>query len=286
MSLKEALLRNMVPPFIILFVITFLLAAQIYRLINMSERVRHADKKIAKSFESQKLLLDMETGVRAYLITSLPKFLEPYERSLPLIRPTLNELNNLMINSTFPYREIELERISRIYNKIEKLKKNIDTLIALHKPMQIKPIIIKLVNDQKIIMDSLRDEFEPMTVDIQETLVKQTTSLNKGIEYIMIVGMMGFTSILLLLWQHINKKISLISYDYDTAMREVNNAKYELTQKNNQIEIVNKELKDILNVMEDTFHSALLQGPNSSKIQEQLKIASKDLHHIITTQRV
>ena len=55
--------------------------AIIFYLLDVSRWVEHTDRVIAESNETLKLVIDMETGLRGYLITDDEIFLEPYQRA-------------------------------------------------------------------------------------------------------------------------------------------------------------------------------------------------------------
>ncbi|WP_313513814.1 response regulator [Pseudomonas sp.] len=55
--------------------------AIIFYLLDVSRWVEHTDRVIAESNETLKLVIDMETGLRGYLITGDEVFLDPYQRA-------------------------------------------------------------------------------------------------------------------------------------------------------------------------------------------------------------
>ncbi|HIK16426.1 MAG TPA: CHASE3 domain-containing protein [Leptolyngbyaceae cyanobacterium M33_DOE_097] len=69
---------------------------QIARLLTALEWVNHTDQVISHANSSQKLLLDMETGFRGYLLTGKQSFLEPYKRANASVVPALNQLKQLV----------------------------------------------------------------------------------------------------------------------------------------------------------------------------------------------
>src|SRR4028118_2269705 len=66
------------PPLIALAVAAALLLFEITTLIRSSQAVERADRVITQATATLKLLVDMETGQRGYLVGGDPKFLEPY----------------------------------------------------------------------------------------------------------------------------------------------------------------------------------------------------------------
>ncbi|MCQ4271185.1 response regulator [Pseudomonas kuykendallii] len=87
--------------------------AIIFYLLDVSRWVEHTDRVIAESNETLKLVIDMETGLRGYLITGDEIFLEPYQRA-----------RNEFVSKSTPLKELVADnpvQVNRIV-KIEQLQ--------------------------------------------------------------------------------------------------------------------------------------------------------------------
>lgn len=90
--------------------VTFLL---LIRWLNTEvEWVDHTDRVIASAQETQALLLDMETGVRGYLLTRDRSFLAPYERAAPVMNTAFAELRRLVADNG-----VQVAAASRLENQ-------------------------------------------------------------------------------------------------------------------------------------------------------------------------
>ena len=69
---------------------------QISRLLSAAQAVEQTDEVISQANKTQKLLIDMETGMRGYLIAGKQEFLEPYHSASQQINPALDELARLV----------------------------------------------------------------------------------------------------------------------------------------------------------------------------------------------
>ena len=79
---------------LMLLAVTFLL---LIRWLNTEvERVDRTDRVISAAEETQALMLDMETGLRGYLLTYDKSFLVPYERAAPVMSTAFGELSRLV----------------------------------------------------------------------------------------------------------------------------------------------------------------------------------------------
>ncbi|EPM78778.1 sensor histidine kinase/response regulator, partial [Pseudomonas syringae pv. actinidiae ICMP 18804] len=65
-------------------------------LLNAIQWVEHTDRVINNTNRSMKLSIDMETGMRGFLLTGDQHFLDPYEIAKPLLVAELNGLQDLV----------------------------------------------------------------------------------------------------------------------------------------------------------------------------------------------
>ncbi len=95
-----------------LLALTFLI---LIRWLNSQvDLVDHTDQVISAAQETQALLIDMETGVRGYLLTNDPAFLAPYRKAAPVFHPALSALRHLVADS--PSQTVAVTRIEGEYN--------------------------------------------------------------------------------------------------------------------------------------------------------------------------
>jgi CHASE3 domain sensor protein len=85
----------MVPPALLGF-LTLVFLGQIMYLLSAVQWVNHTDQVIAKANALLKLLVDGETGMRGYLITGEPVFLEPYHVEENSVGPAFEGLMELV----------------------------------------------------------------------------------------------------------------------------------------------------------------------------------------------
>jgi signal transduction histidine kinase/CheY-like chemotaxis protein len=82
-DIRRLVLRAVVLPLLLMALVAGWLAWQIGRLMDAARWVDHTDRVIAETQELGRLIIDQETGVRAFLLTEDRVFLEPYERAHP-----------------------------------------------------------------------------------------------------------------------------------------------------------------------------------------------------------
>jgi CHASE3 domain sensor protein len=77
-TFRRSLARSVVVPPALLGLLALVFLGQIVYLLSAAQWVGHCDRVIAEANALLKLLVDGETGMRGYLITGEPVFLEPY----------------------------------------------------------------------------------------------------------------------------------------------------------------------------------------------------------------
>lgn len=101
-------LRNFKRHLRLVFIVPLVLAAALggifaletYYLGNAMQEVEHSYLVQTRSRTLLKLLLDMETGLRGYLLTGEEHFLQPYRISATQMGPSIEELSNLTAGDT------------------------------------------------------------------------------------------------------------------------------------------------------------------------------------------
>src|SRR5580698_4506164 len=82
-DIRRLVTRAVVLPLVLMAIVAGGLAWQIGRLMDAARWVDRTDRVIAGANEVGRLIIDQETGVRAFLLTEDRVFLEPYEKANP-----------------------------------------------------------------------------------------------------------------------------------------------------------------------------------------------------------
>ncbi|MBU2552509.1 MAG: response regulator [Proteobacteria bacterium] len=101
--------------YIVVFVIMVLLAGMVFwstsTILESQDQVERTYEVITKARLIQKLVVDMETGKRGFLLTGKDKFLEPYEQGKADYDMTMGELRDLLANA--PEQLARLQAVGR-----------------------------------------------------------------------------------------------------------------------------------------------------------------------------
>ena len=89
---RRMLLNAILVPVVLMFAVALLLVVQLGRLLHDSGLVEHSDLVLSQAYDVQKLTIDMETGLRGFLVTGDDVFLEPYNRARSTLDAQSTEL--------------------------------------------------------------------------------------------------------------------------------------------------------------------------------------------------
>jgi two-component system sensor histidine kinase/response regulator len=97
-SFKKNIIIGAILPVFIIFIISFTFYSSLQRQAETTLWVEHTHKVIADAHHLMKLLVDMETGERGFLITGKNNFLEPFDngkilwdKKLPLLKTLVSD---------------------------------------------------------------------------------------------------------------------------------------------------------------------------------------------------
>lgn len=105
--LNRVLLRAILLPVLLLAVLAAGLMWQINDLLARYQQVRRSDQTISRAHQVYRLLVDQETGMRGYLLTSAPGFLEPYRAAGSALPASLTGLRSLVSDSPEQVRRVD-----------------------------------------------------------------------------------------------------------------------------------------------------------------------------------
>ena len=108
-SFRKLLSRNVGLPLGVGVLSAVLFVAMISYLLSVIQWVEHTDRVINNANEAVKLSVDLETGMRGFLITGDEHFLDPYEVAKPQILGQLRSLQGLVSDNPQ-----QLDRLKRL----------------------------------------------------------------------------------------------------------------------------------------------------------------------------
>ncbi len=236
-NLRRSLIKVSIAPFVILLVLSTVFIGQIFRLIEMNHWIDRSDQVIAKIYENEKLILDLQTGIRGFVTTSKPEFLESYEKNRSNIDFKLEELKVLLA-----YRPSDVTRLSLATVEIRKFKENAKELLSLKiLPSYHAKFPIDLIMEQQKIVDTFSLHLDSLLEETQVRRTNRVTETNQAVEWSIGIGI-ALTLFLSSFFAHfLWRKITTIANIYENALKLAQNSEAGLIQT--QAELEEKVLK-------------------------------------------
>src|ERR1700761_1532123 len=98
-SFKQQVFTGFAISIVLVLIVGILSYSSITQLESDSNMVEHTQKVIKTSTNLLQLMIDAETGMRGYVATDKPVFLDPYNAALPDIRTDLSDLKELIADN-------------------------------------------------------------------------------------------------------------------------------------------------------------------------------------------
>jgi len=112
LSIRSKIMLSAAIPMLLMVVIALVVYENIEKTINTAKWVEHTHSVTAKGHHLIKLMLDMETGERGYLITGKPVFLEPFNSAKEAWDQRIYELKNQVSDN--PSQVARIEEVERL----------------------------------------------------------------------------------------------------------------------------------------------------------------------------
>jgi signal transduction histidine kinase/DNA-binding response OmpR family regulator/CHASE3 domain sensor protein len=108
-TFRRILARNIIFPLVFGFINAAVFITLVLFLLGAFRWVEHTEAVIGKSNEVSRLMVDMQTGMRGFLITGEEPFLDIYHQARPKVIPEISALRAMVGDNT-----IQLDRLERI----------------------------------------------------------------------------------------------------------------------------------------------------------------------------
>ncbi|HEY1686293.1 MAG TPA: ATP-binding protein [Tepidisphaeraceae bacterium] len=157
-AFKRLLIAGIILPLVLLCALGGIFCWQIERLRIADRKVRKCDLIIQEVGDVQKLLVDMETGLRAYIMTGQEVFLDPYKAADAQLKDKFTELESQVADDPVQSKTIAyLENRSQFWQFYA--SQTIDK--ARHNDSQVRSV--EMTTRGKQAMDFIRTVIEKIT---------------------------------------------------------------------------------------------------------------------------
>ncbi|MBC7467502.1 MAG: CHASE3 domain-containing protein, partial [Bdellovibrio sp.] len=152
-SFRRLLVRNIALPLVLGLVTCGVFLGLITQLLSQTARVDNSNKIIASANYATRLFIDAETGLRGFVITGQPNFLQPYNTATNQIPIEIESLDQLIGNNP-----IQKNRLKTVLDKYRQWI-NYSETVRLAKTEKKDAAIIVSAGQGKFQMDQIRELF-------------------------------------------------------------------------------------------------------------------------------
>lgn len=222
---RKLILRALLLPALLMLCLAGLLVWQIERLLGTSGDVQHSDLVIAEANHLLKIIIDMETGVRGYVVTGEREFLQPYDEALLVIDAEEQALIDLVSDNkpqqqtVQKIREIRKSWLAYAVNLIETRSKGGDAA----------SIVKSRVGKRQ--MDAIRAQFSSFIAAEEQLRDLRSTKARWAANYILavaaLIALIGGAALAFLSWQ----QLKALSRNYAAALGEASDLNATLEER-------------------------------------------------------
>lgn len=188
---RKLLSRNISLPLGVGAISAVFFVSLIMYLLSTIQWVEHTDRVINNANEAVKLTVDLETGMRGFLLSGDDKFLEPYETAKPRIEVVLNTLLELTADNP-----AQTDRLHRLQALQDEWATYAQTMIDLQRNSGDYRSAVKAGKGKRL-TDEIRKQFEDV-IDMEQQLratrneeVRRTTVWSIGLYLLFIATISG-----------------------------------------------------------------------------------------------
>jgi len=113
---RQKILLGFSVPLLLMIIIATVVYFSIGKMVDDAQWVQHTQQVIAGGQELNKLMIDMETGERGFLITGKEPFLEPFHAAQQIWDTKIANLKSLVSDN--PAQVTRLEKIDQLEKKL------------------------------------------------------------------------------------------------------------------------------------------------------------------------
>jgi CheY-like chemotaxis protein/CHASE3 domain sensor protein len=171
---RRILTRNITLPLVLGLVSATVFVGIIAYLMEAMRWVEHTDQVISRTYALQKLDLDMETGLRGYLLSGDSRFLEPYEQAAVALPVERNRLREMILDN--PAQVDRMDRIQGLQGRWNSYAAEQISLKRRDTGYQIG----SGAEQGKRLKDAVRDEFDQFIASERGLRVERTDTANRN----------------------------------------------------------------------------------------------------------
>jgi PAS domain S-box-containing protein len=235
---RNMLARAVVAPLLIMALLAGVLLWQIDSYRVATRAVINSDRTIALANQLQRLLVDMETGLRGYLLTGVDSFLDPYNQALPQIQPAIGALNTRVTAEPD-----QTERLKQILQQYAQWQQYANSVLQLRKSGGDYASVVAS-GAGKQIMDNNRAQMEAFIQseqDMRDTLAEDAQRVAQIVIYTSL-GLALLVGALLAFYSR--RQLVLLSRSYNQAIALARDRADEVAEQRERLQVTLASIGD------------------------------------------
>lgn len=219
LEFRRVLRQSLFFPVVLLLLLAGFFLIQMGRLSSSLRAIDRSDRITNRIVELQKLILDQETGMRGYELTSDPVMLAPYNAGMDPIQKTFAELRGMLAGD-----DAQEQRLVVLSSRYGAWLARSRRMIARDPALIDSP---QIHQENKQLMDSIRDAVNQMLLQEEgrrAKLSQRAPDLERGeLISIVVAALLIGLAVAFFTWE----RLRLVSNSYDAALRDAEQRSHE-----------------------------------------------------------
>jgi CHASE3 domain sensor protein len=223
-NIRNVVKRTLALPVLLLIALAITLSVWIVHLLRSEAWVQHSYDVIGEISETQKLLIDQETGLRAYMLTADPAFLKPYVEGSMRFGGSLESLRDETADN--PKQHQRLEELSRRYQAWLEYAKEEKKIVDANRVGQVRdPSTRERMAVRKKEMDGIREGFAALHAEEHRLLRERLAAARRANMMLFSAGALLVLVCAALLFFFLRTQLKLIDEIYLAKVEESERAR-------------------------------------------------------------
>jgi signal transduction histidine kinase len=212
---RRLLLRAILLPLTLLLLLAAVLLGEVGSLLKAQERARRSQVTLTQVERVRQLLIDRETGVRGYLLTGDPLFLEPYLAAGQRLPQAVDELENGLEGE--PLRETRMGELRERWRSWEQVATR---LLALFRTQDDWMAAVRS-GEGKARMDAIRATLDSIVVEEYRRANLRGLEAERAGHMVLVLGGAWALAVGVLLAWLSRRQLLTLARDYESSLSQV-----------------------------------------------------------------
>jgi signal transduction histidine kinase len=212
---RRLLLRAVLVPVVLLLALTSVLLWEVGDLLETQEKARRSQVTLTQVERVRQLLIDRETGVRGFLLTGDPVFLEPYLAAEGQLSHALDELEGGLAGEP-----AQLARVADLRTRWRDWERVASEELSLFRQREDWVALVRSGAD-KARMDALRATLDAISHEERERVSFQGSKAERGARTVLVGGMLWALVVGVLLAWLSRRQLLALARDYEASLSQL-----------------------------------------------------------------